>query len=50
MILNVENGYEAYAMAPFTRVLGMSHEEAENMCRDAFKATCNIKDYHAYGH
>ncbi|KAI5817571.1 S-adenosyl-L-methionine-dependent methyltransferase [Pyronema omphalodes] len=46
-LLGGETGYHAYAMQMFTRVLGMSAEEANTMCTNAFKTVCN-KDVHIY--
>lgn len=46
-LLGGESGYHAYAMQMFTRVLGMSAEEADKMCTNAFKSVCN-KNVHVY--
>lgn len=45
--MNIETGYEAYGIAPFTRNLGMKIEEAKRVCRDATRAAKN-KAYHCY--
>ncbi|KAF8245526.1 S-adenosyl-L-methionine-dependent methyltransferase [Wilcoxina mikolae CBS 423.85] len=47
VMLNAETGSEAYGMAPFTRILGMSIEEATKTCRDAYTDIEN-KNYHMY--
>jgi len=48
-IMSAETGYHSYGMQLFTRVLGMSTEEAEKACRDAIAATKN-KNYHVYNY
>ncbi|KAI5808402.1 S-adenosyl-L-methionine-dependent methyltransferase [Pyronema omphalodes] len=46
-LLNLETGIESYAMAAFTRVLGMEVEEARAICNSALTAFRN-KNYHMY--
>ncbi|KAF8248379.1 S-adenosyl-L-methionine-dependent methyltransferase [Wilcoxina mikolae CBS 423.85] len=44
-----ESGAGAYGMAAFTRILGMSTEEAERVCDEALKAVKN-KNNHMYNY
>ncbi|CCX09223.1 Similar to Demethylmenaquinone methyltransferase; acc. no. Q9RRT0 [Pyronema omphalodes CBS 100304] len=46
-ILAAEAGTEGYGMALFTRILGMSSEEAKEICKAAVKDLRN-KNYHSY--
>ncbi|KAF8544207.1 S-adenosyl-L-methionine-dependent methyltransferase [Trichophaea hybrida] len=48
-LLMCETGCEAYAMAPFTRVLGMDKEEAARVCREAVTAVSD-RNTHAYSY
>jgi hypothetical protein len=48
VLLNCETGIESYAMAAFTRVLGMEEEKARALCDGALSAARN-KNYHMYG-
>ncbi|KAF8242068.1 S-adenosyl-L-methionine-dependent methyltransferase [Wilcoxina mikolae CBS 423.85] len=36
-LVSARSGFEAYGMAPFTRILGMKKEDAEKVCRDAVR-------------
>jgi hypothetical protein len=45
MLLNCETAFEAYGLALFTRVLGMEHEEAMQLCKDAFAAVKNRQNH-----
>jgi hypothetical protein len=47
MTINAETGMEAYTMALFTRVLGMSMEEVKELCEGAVEDIKN-PDIHAY--
>ncbi|KAI5809238.1 S-adenosyl-L-methionine-dependent methyltransferase [Pyronema omphalodes] len=47
-LLNCETGIESYAMAAFTRVLGMEPDKARAICDAGLAATRN-KNYHMYG-
>ncbi|KAI5817857.1 S-adenosyl-L-methionine-dependent methyltransferase [Pyronema omphalodes] len=49
MLLSSETMFSAYGMVPFTRILGMSEEEARNMCETAKRGVKN-KNYHTYSH
>lgn len=40
-------GFEAYGIAPFTRILGLSHQDAAKVCRDALDDIKN-KNTHVY--
>jgi hypothetical protein len=42
-----EPAYEAYGMAPLTRILGMSKEEALEVFAEAVKGVRN-KNFHGY--
>ncbi|KAI5843769.1 S-adenosyl-L-methionine-dependent methyltransferase [Tricharina praecox] len=50
-----ESAFQAYSMAALTRILGMSYEEADRICREALDETKNkskhvyLKHYVAYG-
>lgn len=47
-LLALSNGaFEAYGMAPFTRIFGMTEEEARRLCQDAEKDVWN-RSVHAY--
>jgi len=46
-LLGAESGFTAYGMAAFTRILGLSEEEASKTCRDGLAAVMN-KNYHLY--
>jgi hypothetical protein len=46
-LLNCETGIESYAMAAFTRVLGMEAKKARAICDAALSAARN-KNYHMY--
>ncbi|KAA8909859.1 S-adenosyl-L-methionine-dependent methyltransferase, partial [Sphaerosporella brunnea] len=48
-MLSTETGYHAYGMGAFTRILGMSNDEADALCTAAKRATKN-KNYHGFGH
>ncbi|KAF8243839.1 S-adenosyl-L-methionine-dependent methyltransferase [Wilcoxina mikolae CBS 423.85] len=48
-LLVSETGMPAYGMAAFTRVLGMSKEEADRRCKEAFKAVKD-KRFHVYNY
>ncbi|KAI5809235.1 S-adenosyl-L-methionine-dependent methyltransferase [Pyronema omphalodes] len=48
VLLNCETGIESYAMAAFTRILGMEEEKARSLCAGALTAARN-KNYHMYG-
>ncbi|KAI5796122.1 S-adenosyl-L-methionine-dependent methyltransferase, partial [Pyronema domesticum] len=48
VLLNCETGIESYAMAAFTRVLGMEVEKARALCDGALSAARN-KNYFMYG-
>ena len=43
----VEQGFKAYGSAMFTRLLGMSLEEADELCDNAFKE-CRQRGVHSY--
>jgi hypothetical protein len=47
MTINAETAMEAYTMALFTRVLGMSIEEVRELCEGAIEDVKN-PDIHAY--
>lgn len=47
VLLNSEAGIPSYGMAAFTRVLGMTKDEAEALCQKASKAVRN-RQYHVY--
>ncbi|KAF8248364.1 S-adenosyl-L-methionine-dependent methyltransferase [Wilcoxina mikolae CBS 423.85] len=47
VMLNTEVAFHSYGMAVFTRVLGMTTEEAERLCDAAFAAARN-KNNHTY--
>jgi len=55
LLVMLGSGMEAYGLALFTRVLGMSTEDATNLCRDALamirdrKVHAYVPTYHAYG-
>ena len=49
VLLMAETGFEAYAMAPFTRVLGMTQEQAAKICTDSVIAVKN-KNHHMYSY
>ncbi|KAF8543714.1 S-adenosyl-L-methionine-dependent methyltransferase [Trichophaea hybrida] len=49
MLLNGESGYHSYGMAAFTRILGMTAEEAEKVCRDCYAGVQN-KNSHSYNY
>lgn len=42
-----QTGLKAYGLALFTRVLGMSTEDATGLCDSAFKQICH-RDTHTY--
>ncbi|KAI5796123.1 hypothetical protein FPQ18DRAFT_387389 [Pyronema domesticum] len=44
-LLNGETGFESYGMAAFTRILGMSADEARGICQRGL-AACQNKNYH----
>jgi len=46
-LLAGETGYHTYGMHFFTRVLNMSSEEADEVCRKAYLGACN-KNNHVY--
>ncbi|KAI5811846.1 S-adenosyl-L-methionine-dependent methyltransferase [Pyronema omphalodes] len=46
-LLNCETGFESYAMAAFTRVLGMEVDKAHAIC-DAARTAVRNKNYHIY--
>ncbi|KAA8913405.1 S-adenosyl-L-methionine-dependent methyltransferase [Sphaerosporella brunnea] len=46
-LLQSETAFHAYGMAVFTRVLGMSGDEADRICKEAYAAT-KKKDTHMY--
>jgi hypothetical protein len=48
VLLNAESAFESYAMAAFTRVLGMEEEKAREICEAGCLAYRN-KNYHIYG-
>jgi hypothetical protein len=45
----MDTAFHAYGMAAFTRILGMSEEDADKVCSDALSAARN-KNFHTYGH
>jgi hypothetical protein len=47
--MRISIGFHAYGMAAFTRILGMSTEEADRLCREAV-AACRNKNYHIYNY
>jgi len=49
MLLNGESGYHSYGMAAFTRILGMSVEDAEKVCRDCYTGVQD-KNSHSYNY
>ncbi|CCX06893.1 Similar to mRNA 3' acc. no. Q4IPA4 [Pyronema omphalodes CBS 100304] len=49
VLLACDTGFHAYGMAAFTRILGMSTEEADRVCREAV-AACRNKNYHIYNY
>ncbi|KAI5812899.1 S-adenosyl-L-methionine-dependent methyltransferase [Pyronema omphalodes] len=49
VLLACETGFHAYGMAAFTRILGMSTEEADRLCTEAV-AACRNKKYHIYNY
>lgn len=49
VLLMAETGFEAYAMAPFTRVLGMSQEEAAKVILNSVISVKN-KNTHMYSY
>ncbi|KAF8246582.1 S-adenosyl-L-methionine-dependent methyltransferase [Wilcoxina mikolae CBS 423.85] len=49
MLLSSETMFSAYGMVAFTRILGMSAEEAERLCTEGKRAVRN-KNYHTYNH
>ena len=46
-MLNGESAFHAYGLASFTRVLGMSSQEAEEICNAAVESMSN-RDCHLY--
>lgn len=42
-------GFEAYALAPLTRILGMGHAEAMQICKGGIMASKN-KHAHVYNY
>ncbi|KAA8896149.1 S-adenosyl-L-methionine-dependent methyltransferase, partial [Sphaerosporella brunnea] len=47
VLLSNETGFDAYGLAAFTRILGMSKREAQGVCKDALTAVRN-KNLHSY--
>jgi hypothetical protein len=47
MAINAETALEAYTLALFTRVLGMSIEEVRGLCEGAIEDVKNL-NIHAY--
>jgi hypothetical protein len=47
MLLNVETAYMSYGLAMFTRVLGMTVEEATRICAEVARESMNI-NIHIY--
>lgn len=47
VLVNTETSFEAYGLALFTRILGMSGEEARDLCTHAHR-DCNNKHIHVY--
>ncbi|KAF8241895.1 S-adenosyl-L-methionine-dependent methyltransferase [Wilcoxina mikolae CBS 423.85] len=47
ILMGGEVGYQAYGMAPFTRILGMTVEEATAVCSKAYRSSRN-KNSHVY--
>jgi hypothetical protein len=46
-LMGWSEGFHAYGMAAFTRILGMDKEEADMICGNAYKAVRN-KNYHLH--
>lgn len=46
-MVNGETAFNAYGYQSFTRILGMGHDEAEKICKDAVEAMSN-RNYHLY--
>jgi hypothetical protein len=47
ILLNIETAFDAYSLAPLTRILGLSHAEAVKISQDAVAAARN-KNVHMY--
>lgn len=47
VMMNCESAFHSYGMAAFTRILGMSGEEAERICDEAKRIVRN-KNFHVY--
>ncbi|CCX13050.1 Similar to tRNA1(Val) (adenine(37)-N6)-methyltransferase; acc. no. C6X2D2 [Pyronema omphalodes CBS 100304] len=48
-LMQADTGFEAYALAPLTRILGMGHEEAMQICKGGIMASKN-KNAHVYNY
>jgi len=46
-LLQAEAGFSSYGMAALTRIMGVSHEDAEKICHDGYQAARN-KNTHMY--
>ena len=44
-----KSGFNAYGLAAFTRLLGMSKEQAERLCEEAFNAITD-RSQHTYSY
>ncbi|KAI5786107.1 S-adenosyl-L-methionine-dependent methyltransferase [Pyronema domesticum] len=49
MMVNAETAFQSYGLAAFTRILGMSNNQAMKICNDAYKSTTN-RNNHVYKH
>ncbi|KAA8911371.1 S-adenosyl-L-methionine-dependent methyltransferase [Sphaerosporella brunnea] len=47
VLMNCQTGFHAYGLAAFTRILGMTKEEADRICDNAYNAVRN-KNYHCW--